>query len=129
MVETSLVFNFAVSVGFPYENLARFLQYTATASGLDEEFSKRVTYRPEDPFRITFVGPLALPIIPVMGIHKKQALDPSTAFPIAYSLSKGGTDFGYLPPLDQDTLAENFYMAQGEYAVWLTKQDDYGRYR
>jgi len=105
--------------GFKYANLARLLQYSLTASGLDMNFSRRVKYEGVEPFHILFVGPLALPVSPVIHISRKSATDPEKAFTHAYELSRGGIDFKYLPPLDLDLLDENGIVAGGHYAVWI----------
>jgi hypothetical protein len=109
----------AKRAGFAYDKLARLLQYSLTASELDMNFSRRVTYQGVKPFRILFAGPLALPVSPVLGVTRKSASDPSKGFVHAYELSKGGTDFNYLPPIDIDELWVNGLLAQGHYAVWI----------
>lgn len=110
----------AKRAGFHMDNLPRLLQYSLTASGLDMNFRKRITYQGVEPFKILFAGPLALPVSTVLGITQKSACDPVKGFQHAYELSKGGLEFLYLPPLDINELFNNGLLAQGHYALWIS---------
>lgn len=116
---TNVFFNKAKQAGFPIENLARFLQYTLTASEMNINFVRRIKYQTDPPVQILYAGVLALPIVNGLGITRKMAEDPNTCMSCAYDISHAGTGFGYLPPLDSDLLAYNGMLAQGHYVIWL----------
>jgi len=113
----------AKRAGFPYEKLAKLFAYSQTASGLDVTYSKRITYSSEPPLRVLFAGPLALPVSAALNTTRKLVSEPGTAFAKAYELSGGGNKWWYLPPIDDDELFGNLHLAQGVYAVWLTRQN------
>lgn len=119
ILPVNIFFNKAVQAGFPYENLARFLQYTMTATKLDVYFVKRVKFPTEPPVNILYAGALGLPIVRGLGISRAMAEDPNSCMICAFRISKAGTGFGYLPPLDSDLLVSNRALAQGHYAIWL----------
>jgi hypothetical protein len=113
----------AKRAGFPYEKLAKLFAYSQTASGLDVTYSKRFTYDGDPPVRVLFAGPLALPVSSALNTTRKLVTNPSTAFAKAYELSGGGNKWWYLPPINEDELFGNLHLAQGYYAVWLTRQN------
>jgi hypothetical protein len=113
----------AKRAGFSYEKLANLFAYSKTASGLDVTYSKRITYDGPPSFRVLHAGPLALPVSTALSVTRKIATEPNTAFAKAYELSGNGNKWWYLPPIDEDELFGNLHLAQGYYAIWLTRQN------
>ena len=116
-----IFFTRAKLAGFPMETLARLLQHTYTATGLNINFSQRVKYNTSPPIHILHAGVCGLPVSRPLGISRKNADDPNVCMTLAYRLSEGGTTFHYLPPVDVEDIANNWQLAQGEYVIWLDR--------
>lgn len=114
--------DYTKAAGVPYENLARFLQYTYAVTELNINFVKRVKYDTEPPVNILYAGVYGLPIVRGLGITRAMASDPYQAPTCAFRMSQAGTGFGYLPNLDMDKVNSLHGWAQGMYAIWIARR-------